>query len=192
MLKLCAAFIALLAVAASLHAQIRIDGHWWNGANPESRRGTLNGTIDCMVSNHSAKLPTLTVPAFQEQVDVAFAQDTAGRTLAEVLLALPKKSPPRAPGGEDYSKEKHGWFDGDYWGSAKDDERSGFLIGYLSCGNTLPVSISRINEYRDTIDLWYDKHPSSNAKIANVIAKIRQQAKGEKNPSVPSPPQKPK
>jgi hypothetical protein len=108
-----------------------------------------------------------------EKVDAAFVRSTDAKTLADVILALPKNTPPATAGGEDYSKEKHGWFDGYYWGSSKDDERSGFLVGYLSCGNTLNTSMARIDEYRGEIDSWYDGHPSSNAKIADVIAEVR-------------------
>ena len=169
-----ALFIFIFVIGLTLHAQTRIDGDWWKGISPEMRRGAVSGALDCLVSDHGAKLPTFKVPVMDEKVDAGFAQNPAGTTLADILLALPKKSPPPSPGGEDYSKEKHGWFDGYYWGSASDDERYGFLVGYLSCGNGLTASTARVKEYRDQIDSWYEKHPSSNAKIADVIARVRQ------------------
>ena len=165
-----------------LYGQTRIDGNWWKGTSPEMHRGVINGAFDCLVSDHNAKLPTLKVPVMDEKVDAAFAQSAGGTTLADILLALPKESPPPSRGGEDYSKEKHGWFDGYYWGSASDDERYGFLAGYLSCGDVVAVSVDQVKTYRKQIDSWYDRHPSSNAKIANVLAHVR---KG--SPKPPSP-----
>lgn len=172
--------IALLTIIlvfhSTAHAQTRIDSDWWVEANPETRRGVINGAFDCLTSEHGAKLPKLPLPELTAKVDAALGQSGPNKTVANALLALPKESSPAAPGGEDYSKEKHGWFDGYYWGSASDDERYGFLIGYLSCGNGLTVSTERVKAYRNQIDSWYERHPSSNAKIADVLASVRQRS----------------
>jgi hypothetical protein len=168
-----AVLIIVFVIGATLNAQTRIDGDWWKEANRETRTGVVNGAVDCLLANQGVKLPRLKIPALDQDIDAAFAQSSGNETLASVLLRLPKESGPGTPGGEDYSKEKHGWFDGYYWGSASVDEQIGFLIGYLSCGNKLPTPVEHVKKYRDEIDSWYGKHPSSNAKIADVVTTIR-------------------
>lgn len=167
-------FAIILVVHTTGNAQTRINSTWWAGASVETRRGAINGAFDCLTWQHGAKLPRLSVPELSSKVDAALAQGGADKTLADALRALPKESGPATSGGEDYSKEKHGWFDGYYWGSASDEERSGFLVGYLSCGNVLAVSVERVKTYRKQIDSWYERHPSSNAKIADVLSRVDQ------------------
>jgi len=178
-----ALFTIILVFHATAHAQARIDGDWWAGASPETRRGVINGAFDCLTSEHGAKLPKLPVPELTAKVDAVLGQSGSNKTVANALLVLLPESGPAAPGGGDYSKEKHGWFDGYYWGSAADDERYGFLVGYLSCGTDLTVSTERVKGYRDQIDSWYERHPSSNAKIADVLARVRQHSPKLTRPS---------
>jgi hypothetical protein len=102
----------VFVTGATLHAQTRIDSDWWKGAKAGTRRGVVNGAVDYLLANHEAKLPRLTVPVLNQKADAAFTKSTANKTLANVLLGLPEESGAMAPGGEDYSKEKHGWFDG--------------------------------------------------------------------------------
>jgi hypothetical protein len=163
----------LLLISTTAHSQTRIDRKWWKSASPEMHRGVISGAFDCLTAEWHVKLPMLTVPEMDERTDAAMAQAGEKETLASVLQRIPKVSTPEASGGEDYSKERHGWFDGYYWGSAPDKERYGFLVGYLSCGDTLRASGDHVKEYRKQIDDWYDQHPSSNEKVADVLARVR-------------------
>jgi hypothetical protein len=174
MRRLIATFTMLFFIHATASAQAKIDSGWWTGANAETRKGLVNGVFDCLTSEHGAKLPKLSVPELTAKVDAVLRQGVPNKTLADALRALPKESQAAASGGEDYSKEKHGWFDGYYWGSTSAAEQHGFLVGYLSCGNVLPISTERVEQYRKQIDSWYEQHPSSNAKIADVLAHVRQ------------------
>lgn len=182
--------IALIVglLSTSSVAQTRIDRACWQGTLPRMRYAAIDGAIDCLVYDHGHKLPrtpgkSLHKPQLDQRVDAAFAGANSRGTLADVLmdLRLYSNSPRSTPGGESYP-EKHGYFDEYYWIQSAEDERTGFLIGYLSCGRELRVPMSQVEKLQQQIESWYESHQAPpdakegrNEKIADVIAQIRKQ-----------------
>jgi len=155
---------------------------------PRMRHAVIDGAIDCLVYDQRHELPrtpgrSMHKPQMDRRVDAAFVRETGHRTLADILMdsALYKNSPKTTPGGETYP-EKHGYFDEYYWIQSAYDEQTSFLIGYLSCGRELHLSMTQVEKLQEQVESWYESHEAPpnakearNEKIADVIAAIRKQ-----------------
>jgi len=85
-------------------------------------------------------------------------------------------------GDEEVWREKHGFFDGDYWYQLQGvGERASYVAGYLSCETALRHKrVTRPAEsYVSSINRWYgtenegDLNPArENEKIAYVIQQL--------------------
>ncbi len=159
------------------YGQSTLNGRWWKKADDEIRKGAIDGIVDCLKWERGKELPSLSLSALKEKVNDFYRNGSLKKPIQEVLLNLSNIPKSSRTGGEDYSKEKHGIFDGQYWGSASVEQQNGFVEGYLSC---IECSLSH-SESAATIvagvSRWYETHTSSSAwdkKVADIIQKVVQ------------------
>lgn len=172
------------------------DGRWWTAASQAERYGFIAGFTDCYKAERAGptRFGARSLAAYRDSVSRYFARENSH--LSEpVASVLPKfgdrlgEKPPR--GGEEW-REKHGYFDGSYWGQAFGDggagtaHQRGFVEGYLSCNQRLGVSrrpsfSAQPEMYVRRISQWYhfdsttgDMDPArEEAKIADVLLRFR-------------------
>src|SRR5947209_12511232 len=124
----------LLLVAGLVQAQTKLNGRWWKRASQDSRTGVSWGLCDCLEADKGKKLPKLSALDIAQQVDRYYRTHPVDTPLETVMRGLVKSGRKIQPGGEDFSKEKHGWFNGPYWEAGpSEDEEKGFVLGYVSC-----------------------------------------------------------
>lgn len=182
--------------ATSLHAY---DGKWWVSINKDQRVGFLSGYADCAIFD--VKKPGLShfSAANEEPVLTKYYLDHVDAQTTEVesvLWTLWAGSKPIAyPTEGEVYKNKHGFFDGDYWRQATASHRLGFIQGYLYCQHKYSKPQAGFTNspdwYVTQISKWYGlKSPDSDEvdesridkKIADVLLLLRDK---ERSPASP-------
>ena len=110
--------------------------------------------------------------------------EASQRSVLEVAFEVSKAgvTPHVASGGESW-RERHGYFDGEYWRQSDDSERQAFVSGYLACRakylhltTDVPMAVIVSN-----ISKWYQINPEdvsdidplrSNDKIGDLLDRI--------------------
>jgi hypothetical protein len=132
-LILCGFIVALFSACAEATSY---DGKWWNSVSKGERTGFLAGYIDCMAYDAGQKNMADASWDLLEPKITKFYRGSASdliKPVATVLVQVSSRGiPPKSGEGETYS-EKHGIFDGEYWRQLSDDERLGFIEGYVAC-----------------------------------------------------------
>jgi hypothetical protein len=164
--------LAVMLFAGVGYGQARLDGRWWNKAKEDERDGVVDGLIDCLRWDSGKDLPALSLAKFKEEISMFYKRKPLDTRIAQVLLSLPKSPQKPRAGGEDYSKEKHGYFDGQYWGTSTVEQQNGFVTGYLSCRTGIVPRKGLVNETVQRISKWYETHSSSSEwdkKVAEIL-----------------------
>ena len=110
--------------------------------------------------------------------------EASQRSVLEVAFEVSKAgvTPHVASGGESW-RERHGYFDGEYWRQSDDSERQAFVSGYLACRakylhltTDVPIAVivSKISKwYRINPENVSDIDPQrSNDKIGDLLDRI--------------------
>ncbi len=179
---LCIFLISLFSACAEATSY---DGKWWNAVSKDERTGFLAGYIDCAVYDAGQKNMADASWDLLEPRITRFYRGNASdlmKPVATVLVQLSSQGSPQKPkDGESYS-EKHGIFDGEYWRQLLDDERLGFVEGYMVCQKQYKKPAASLSHeakwYVAQISKWYGIQPNdpseinekrSSKKIADVL-----------------------
>lgn len=171
------------------------DGIWWNAASKGERTGFLAGYIDCATYDAEQKSMINVSWDLLEPRITSFYHGNASdlrKPVSKVLAQLRSEGrAQRLNNGESYSEE-HGIFDGEYWRQLLDDERRGFIEGYMACQKEYgkpAASFSRKTRwYVAQISGWYGiraDDPSeinekrSLRKIADVLSLFKDKVNGK-------------
>jgi hypothetical protein len=179
---LCILFISSFSACAE---ETSYDGKWWNSVSKDQRTEFIAGYIDC-ASDDAGQLNLANASwNLLEPKITKFYRENASNLMKPVITVLLQitlqERPQKRKDGEVFS-EKHGIFDGEYWRQIMDEERLGFIEGYLACQkqyNKPAASFSREAQWYVTqISNWYGiraDNPSeinekrSSKKIADVL-----------------------
>ena len=178
---------SLSAQAPAEHEQVGrtehvYDGRWWTEADLAEQSGFLNGAADCLTWVAHAKWLTATVEALEKKITQYYQMHPAERAepIAEVwkkLVSTSRATP--SPAGGEVWKNPHGYYNGLWWRQGSDNERLGFLEGYLWC---LHTCVERPAEayskpagyYVDKIDSYIQRFPRGNDEpIATILSRFR-------------------
>jgi len=166
------------------------DGHWWLLLTSEEQTGFVNGDADCYVFELGKKFRnSQSAPDVAQLVSNFYRDSTEARSASvyaaiRIVDSLPPLRQP-APGGEQW-KERHWYFDGDWWRQGTPADRLGFVEGFLAClgagKKDVRATFSQSPaQYVALINRWYalnqetgDVDPKrEDAKIAGVLFKFR-------------------
>jgi hypothetical protein len=165
-------FGCFLMLATTVARCTQLDGKWWRNADADLRAGAVDGTLDCLTWEKGQNLPAHTLDRFKEIVAEAYKKGSLDVPVEKILRSIRTGPAKPQPGGEDYSREKHGIFDGDYWGSANTRQQRGFLIGYLACRNrhyAIPSDAVLSSEHKRIMDWYSRKGADLDTKIADLL-----------------------
>lgn len=197
-MKMSMAFV-FLSVALSSCAQTPVspkiyDGKWWASTSKEQRVGFLSGYADCSINDVGDKRWSHFSAINEEPKVSKYFADHASDMSLEVETVLWKlwpesKQTKPAPNGDTY-RDKHGFFDGDYWRQADASHRLGFIQGYLFCQkkHSKPAATfsSTPEWYVVRISNWYGLKANDpdeidekkvDQKIANVLYLLRDRSR---------------
>jgi len=175
------------------------DGHWWLLLTSEEQAGYINGDSDCYVWELHRKFNNSQSAEDVNELVTDFYRDAPAKRSLPVFDAIravdllpPLRKP--APGGEVW-KDRHWYFDGQWWRQGTPADRLGFVEGYLACyragvKNARSNFLEPASQYVALINQWYglneetgDVIPSRvHAKIAHVLFKFRRVAKPSREP----------
>jgi hypothetical protein len=163
---------ALLILADFGFGQSRLDGAWWNKANEDQRMAVVDGLFDCLVWEQGKEIPDLRASEFNEKINNFYQRNSQETPIKQVLLSIPKELAQQSAGGEDYSNEKHGYFDGTYWIQSNFEQQKGFILGYLTCVDDNVPRKDLVTRRVQQISKWYKTHYTQkqlNKKIPEVL-----------------------
>ncbi len=167
------------------------DGRWWVSVGPQQRAGFVNGAGDCLVWVAHAKWLSHSVEPLEQEITEYYQSHPASRTMpvVEVWQRLVSETRPAEPpkDGERWTNP-HGYYDGLYWRQGSEEERKGFLEGYLwcmrRCVKSPPATYSRsTSNYMNRIDAYLKAHPKGDDEaIAAILARFRDNPKSAAAP----------
>jgi hypothetical protein len=169
-MRIAALAFGALSVAT---AQTQLDGNWWKNSKPAARHGVLDGIVDCMRYDRKEPVANLPIPTLSDKITAFYRTKQVSTPLIQVLHSFPRNQAQAEGQGEDYSSEKHGYFDGLYWKSAASDQQSGFVLGYVSCRTDRLPTATEVSRLVRGIEDFYDNDPSPSAedkKIADLVS----------------------
>jgi len=166
---ICSWMICLFSACAGA---ISYDGNWWNSVSKGEKTDFLAGYINCAVYDaEQTNMAGVAWNLLEPEITKFYRENTSElKTPVVTVLAqfgsTEKLKPP--PGGESYPG-KYGMFDGEYWRKSFDDERLGFITGYIACQREFKkpeASFSReVQWYVDQISKWYGIQPDDPSEI---------------------------
>ncbi len=187
---LCICLLALL-VAPCAAQNSKQDGTWWRDLSDGERVQFLAGFIDCYANDFGDKNNTFPESWYTYAPRISNYYEShpklVTRPVSRVLFEVRGTHPPKLAQGGEVWREKHWFFNGEYWGQIGKYEQIAFIDGYLSCyrqylsSRTEKFSKSS-SGYADRITHWFDAEPSKSPKlvaqrekmaIADVLYKIR-------------------
>jgi hypothetical protein len=180
-------FLVAMAAMATSHDEEAYNGWWWLHVPLEQQTGYINGDEDCYKFDMHKNLANSKSAREIAQIVTHF-YETKGNENTSVFVAL--READRHPSQEKSSingevwRERHGYWDGQWWREGSPFDRLGFVQGFLAChkeGNLLAKKFSKTaEEYVILINGWYglnEKTGASNPerediKIADVISRF--------------------
>jgi len=180
--------VRMQATSKDVHAGGKqFDGRWWAGASYEEKDGYISGHEDCYGSGAKGPRNTKgwTGRDYMNAVDAYYRShsENANAAVGLVLETIDRtaKSRPLPKGGEIW-KEPHGYYDGQFWREASENERLGYLEGYLLCYSKM-MNGARVkfsdtpSKYRTLINEYVESHPKSDdEKLAYILYRFRDRA----------------
>jgi len=161
--------------------QQRFDRKWWTSVDSEEQQGFILGFSDCYgdTLRHKVRSDATNVE-FRKAVNDFYTTHTDQNStdvpeLVIRLLRTLKSSVHQLPGGEVWN-EPHGFLDGQYWNESTENERTGFLEGYIKCYENYTrrprVRFSRTaSEYSELLTRYFENPGADHTdeKIAHVL-----------------------
>ncbi len=167
------------------HTTQAFDGKWWSKASADERSGFINGAADCLTWTEHEKGFNATPEQLADKISKFYKEhpESADVNVVEVWKKTWDKTPPPASAaqpGETW-KNAHWYLDGFWWLDATQDERQGFVEGYLWCMRThVPDSQDTYSKsagyYVEKIDAFTRANSNSKAdreKVASILRRYR-------------------
>lgn len=172
----------------------RYDGAWWITVPQAEKDGFVAGFVDCYKYElrGPARFEARPLAEYRDSLSHYFVPGSQhlSESVAKAFGMFADRPGERPPAGGEEWREKHGYFDGNYWRQAfaagGTSHQRGFVEGYLSCNQQLGphrrVSYSgRPDAYVRHISQWYrfdstsaDMEPTrERTKIADVLFRFR-------------------
>lgn len=149
------------------------DGNWWRDLHDGERVEFLAGFIDCYTNDFGDNRTFLEswytyAPKITKYYDSH--PKKIARLVIRVLFDVRSPHPPKPLEGGEVWTEKHGFFNGDYWGQMSRYEQIAYIDGYLSCYRKYPSSrlmkFSRNSTfYAERISRWFDTEPGKSPEL---------------------------
>lgn len=169
------------------------DGKWWSKASVDERSGFLNGADDCLTWAAREEIWPKNQRAFggtwaqmNDAITKFYADHPESQQLSVVevwkrVIAQSNRKTTADSNNAETWKNPHWYFDGFWWLDATEDERQGFVEGYLWCIRThVPDSQDRYSKpvtfYVEKIDAFARANANSKAdreKIASILQRYR-------------------
>ncbi len=165
---------------------IVFDGSWWL-TTPSNER---DGASDCLTWVAHLQGFSSTPEQLREKITQYYLAHPSNKhsTVMDVwqklTSAIPRK-PKKATKGGDAWKNPHWYLNGGWWRQVPDEERKGFLEGYLLCMlervNPPTEEYSRsISFYAEKIDAHIQAHPKANDDpVAIILSRFRDRPTGK-------------
>lgn len=164
---------AVLFVPASAQTH-KFDGNWWRDLHDGERVEFLAGFMDCYADDLGDVNKTFTESWYTYAPRITQYYESHPQKIARpviwVLFDVRNPHPPKPLDGGEVWTEKHGFFNGDYWGQMSKYEEVAYIDGYLSCYrkylSSRPKKFSRNSTfYADRISRWFDAEPGKSPKL---------------------------
>ena len=164
---------------------VLFNGHWWLLLTQEERSGYINGDEDCYrFELDKIILPSKSADEISEFV-TNFYRNNIGNINESAFSVIRRAdikmgNVAELKGGEVW-KDRHGYWNGDWWRQGQPADRLGFVEGYLSClrsiedkgkqfPNDPPAYVTFINRWYGLNQETGDVNPQrEEAKIGDVL-----------------------
>lgn len=163
-------------------ADQRFDGKWWSKSSSEEQSGFINGAADCMTWSARKKGFNATPEQLVKKITAFYKKrpQSANLPVIEVWQKVVASDVSRKSSiaqGQTWTNA-HWYLDGFWWRGAAEDERLGFLEGYLWCMRTyVPKSSQKYSKpvqfYLEKVDAFVRANGSSKANREPVALILR-------------------
>jgi hypothetical protein len=161
------------------------DGKWWSKTSADEHSGFINGAADCLTWTAHEKGFNATPEQLVGKITEFYKKhpESADLSVVEVWKKIWDKAPPSAAAaqpGETW-KNAHWYLDGFWWLDETQEQKQGFVEGYLWCMRThVPDSQETYSKsasfYVEKIDAFARAHSNSKAgreKVASILRRYR-------------------
>lgn len=164
------------------------NGNWWLARNPQERSGFLEGAGDCLT--WLARVPGFGAPSGQMADRITKHYETHPSERGSLFTEVWRRLASNTEGAQHHEdgevwKNPHWYLNGLWWRQSSEEERLGFLEGYLWCVRTQSVpekvTYSRsVSYYRSKIDDYVRTHAKADDEpIAAILAGFRDAPKAK-------------
>jgi len=159
------------------------DGKWWSKASADERSGFINGAADCLTWTAHESGFNGTPEQLAGKISKFYKghPESADVSVVEVWKRIWDKTPPPASATEagETWKNAHWYLDGFWWLDLTQEERQGFVEGYLWCMRThVPDSQDTYSKpvafYVAKIDAFTKANTKADReKLASILRRYR-------------------
>ena len=159
------ALLGVLANGVAWPVDVARSGAWWLSASPDEKVGYLAGYIDCAAYDAGQDMGKQSWYSLAPKITAQYSgrPDRMSQPVSAVLKEVVRgESHGPVAGGEggEHNKEKHGFFDGEYWRRGSDEHVLGFVEGYLDCWRIEGLKGAKFSKppigYVAQVSEWFD------------------------------------